>query len=150
SQEQIEFLQRLARKTWRYFDDFVGPQNNWLPPDNYQEMLRVEVAKRTSSTNIGLYLVSALSAYEMRYVTCDDLLDRIDKTLKTLSKLEYYEGHLLNWYDTETLNPLTPKYVSTVDSGNMLASLWTLEQGLAKMKEDRILGEKNLPAFETE
>lgn len=133
------FLKIVGRKTWRYFDDFVNESTNWLPPDNFQEMLNIEVANRTSSTNIGLYLVSILTAYDFGYVTSADAISRIQKTLSTMEKLELYEGHLLNWYNTATLMPLQPKYVSTVDSGNLIASLWTLEQGIQEILEQPIL-----------
>jgi cyclic beta-1,2-glucan synthetase len=123
------YLRRLARKTWRYFDDLVGPDTHWLPPDNSQLSLHVEVARRTSPTNIGLWLTSALAARDLGYLTADDLLTRCSNTMATLNSLERYEGHLLNWYDTSTLAPLAPRYVSTVDSGNLIASLWVLEQG---------------------
>ena len=123
------FLRRLARRTWRYFDDLVNAETNWLPPDNSQLALRVEVAQRTSPTNIGLWLTSALAARDFGYLTADDFLNRCAQTMATLDRLERYEGHLLNWYDTDTLEPLTPRYVSTVDSGNLLASLWVFERG---------------------
>ena len=126
------FLRFIARKTWRYFDDFVGPQTHWLPPDNYQAALLVEVAQRTSPTNIGLWLVAALSAHDLKYITLDKVLELTSATLLTLDKLEQYEGHLLNWYDTQTLMPLYPRYVSAVDSGNFLASLWTMDQGISE------------------
>ncbi|MGE5529920.1 MAG: GH36-type glycosyl hydrolase domain-containing protein [Patescibacteria group bacterium] len=123
------FLRAAARRTWRFFQDFVNAESNWLPPDNYQEMLRVEVARRTSPTNIGLWLLSALAAYDLGYLPPDLLLDRAAATFDTLGKLELYEGHLLNWYDTTTLEPLRPRYVSTVDSGNLMASLWAFAVG---------------------
>lgn len=133
------FLRHIARKTWRYFDDFVGPQSNWLPPDNYQSALQVEVAPRTSPTNIGLWTICALSAKDLHYITSDDVIDRLTATFQTIGKLELYEGHLLNWYDILNLNPLYPRYVSTVDSGNLLASLWTLEQGIDDLVKGPIL-----------
>lgn len=134
-----EFLRQLARKTWRYFDDFVGPQSNWLPPDNYQSALQVEIAQRTSPTNIGLWMVSVLSANDFKFITIDDVVDRLSSTLQTLAKLELHDGHLLNWYDIQSLNPLYPRYVSTVDSGNLLASLWTLVQGLDSLASSPLL-----------
>ena len=124
------FLRRAARRTWRFFDDLVNQESNWLPPDNSQLVLRVEVAQRTSPTNIGLWLASALSATDLGYLTADEYLDRCSKTMETLHSLELYEGHLLNWYDTSSKQALLPRYVSTVDSGNFLASLWVLERGL--------------------
>jgi cyclic beta-1,2-glucan synthetase len=123
------FLRRLSRRTWRYFDDLVNAESNWLPPDNSQVALRIEVAQRTSPTNIGLWLSSALAAADFGYLTPDDFLGRCTATMATLNRMERYEGHLLNWYDTKTLQPLPPRYVSTVDSGNLLASLWVLERG---------------------
>jgi hypothetical protein len=122
-------LRNVARRTWRYFDDLIGPQSHWLPPDNSQLALNVEVARRTSPTNIGLWLNSALAAHDFGYLTADDFVRRCSATMETLGKLERYEGHLLNWYDTNTLAPLPPQYVSTVDSGNLIASLWVLAQG---------------------
>lgn len=139
SQEDKQFIRNVARKTWRFFDNFVGPNTHWLPPDNFQSSLVVEVAERTSPTNIGLYLLSTLGAYDFRYITCDALLDRLILTFETFKKLEQHEGHLLNWYETKTLRPLHPRYVSTVDSGNFLASLWALEQGVYDMLSEPIL-----------
>jgi cyclic beta-1,2-glucan synthetase len=133
-------LRQTARQTWRFFDDFVGPDTNWLPPDNYQAFLRVEVAQRTSPTNIGLYLLSILAAHDFGYVTLDGAVERTLETLRSLDRLERYEGHLLNWYDTHTLEPLRPRYVSMVDSGNLLASLWTLEQGFDGLLDGPVLG----------
>jgi cyclic beta-1,2-glucan synthetase len=123
------FLRTIARSTWRFFDDLVAPESNWLPPDNSQLALRVEVAQRTSPTNIGLWLTSALAARDFGYLTADDFCLRTTRTLDTLTRMEHYEGHLLNWYDTRTLEPLNPRYVSTVDSGNLIAALWVIEQG---------------------
>ncbi|HVF11281.1 MAG TPA: glucoamylase family protein, partial [Abditibacteriaceae bacterium] len=122
-------LRRVARQTWRYFDDFVGPQINWLPPDNYQESLNVELAQRTSPTNIGMWLLAVLAAHDFGYVPLDEVIGRTLPSLTTLDELERHEGHLLNWYNAQTLEPLRPRYVSTVDSGNLLACLWTLAQG---------------------
>ncbi|MEO7653154.1 MAG: glucoamylase family protein, partial [Bryobacteraceae bacterium] len=124
------FLRHMARLTWRYFDDLVGPKTNWLPPDNSQTALRVEVAQRTSPTNIGLWLTSSLAAVDFGYITPDDFLRRTRATIDSLSRMERYEGHWLNWYDIGNLAPLNPRYVSTVDSGNLLACLWVFEQGL--------------------
>ncbi len=126
----LRFLRRLARQTWRYFDDLVGADSNWLPPDNSQLVLRVEIAQRTSPTNIGLWLASALAAWDLGYLSADELLRRVSQTMSALDRLERHEGHFLNWYDTRTLDPLLPRYLSTVDSGNLLASLWVLERGL--------------------
>ena len=139
TRQDTHYLRRLARKTWRYFDDLVGPDTNWLPPDNSQLSLNVEVARRTSPTNIGLWLASALAARDLGYLTADEFLKRCSNTMATLDRLERYEGHLLNWYDTSSLAPLLPRYVSTVDSGNLTASLWVLEQGCRETLRDPLV-----------
>ena len=142
--EDKHFLRRLARRTWRYFDDLVNAGTNWLPPDNSQLALRVEVAQRTSPTNIGLWLTSALAGADFGYLTVVDFLNRCAQTMATLDRLERYEGHLLNWYNTKTLDPLTPRYVSTVDSGNLLASLWVFERGCRDLLRAPLLGQSCL------
>ncbi len=134
--EDSRFLRRMARATWRYFDDLVGPKHNWLPPDNSQEALRIEVAERTSPTNIGLWLMAAVSARDFGFITPELMVDRCSATMETINKLERCEGHLLNWYNTRTLEPLLPKYVSTVDSGNLIASLWVLSQAALQLAEE--------------
>jgi len=133
--EDQVFLRRVARETWRYFDDLVGPEHNWLPPDNSQEALNIEVANRTSPTNIGLWLMSAVSARDFGYLTAEAMVDRCASTMETLEKLETCEGHLLNWYDTRTLSPLPPRYLSMVDSGNLIACLWLLKQSLVELDD---------------
>lgn len=133
SEEDRILLRHIARKTWRYFDDFIGVETNWLPPDNYQASLNVGIAPRTSPTNIGLWLIALLNAYDFKYITSDMVYDKIFATLTSLYKLERFEGHFLNWYDIVTLKPLYPRYISTVDSGNLLASLWTLQQGIEEI-----------------
>ena len=121
------FLRAAARRTWRYFDDFVGPQTSWLPPDNVQETPTRRIFMRTSPTNIGLSMLATVAANDFGYITIDDLVERNLRTLESVGRLERFEGHLFNWYDLSTLEPLRPRYVSAVDSGNFLASLWTFE-----------------------
>lgn len=139
--EDRQWLRRVARRTWRYFDDFVGPQTNWLPPDNYQETLQVEMALRTSPTNIGLWLLAVLAAHDFGYLPLDDAIGRVLETLRVTAEMEKYNGHLLNWYNTETLEPLRPRYVSTVDSGNLLGALTALESGFRECQNAPLLGE---------
>jgi len=127
-------LRRTARQTWRYYETFVTQADMWLPPDNYQEDPGPRLARRTSPTNIGMTLLSTLAAHDLGYITTETLIRRIDLTLTTLEGLERHEGHLLNWYDTATLAPLQPRYVSTVDSGNLAAALMTLAQGLLTIR----------------
>ncbi len=123
-------LRRVARKTWHFFETFVGPADHWLPPDNYQEDPRGEVAHRTSPTNQGLCLLSTLAAHDFGYLSLPTLLARLERTFDTFDRLERFHGHFYNWYDTRTLAVLPAPYVSTVDSGNLLASLLALRQGL--------------------
>lgn len=130
SKEELRELRLLARKTWAFFEDFVSALDNYLPPDNYQENPPNGIAHRTSPTNIGLLLVSVMSARDLGYISTGEMLERLDNTLTTIEKLKKWKGHLYNWYDTITLDVLRPAYISTVDSGNFIAYLMTLRQGL--------------------
>ena len=134
--EDREFLRQVARKTWRYFDAFVGAEDHGLPPDNVQIVPELRVAHRTSPTNIGMGLLATLAAHDFGFIGTDDLVGRIETTLDTVEGLERFEGHLLNWYDTRTLAPLPPAYVSTVDSGNLAGALLTLSVGLRRLTKD--------------
>ena len=133
-------MRRIARKTWDFFEQFVTADDNGLPPDNYQEDPKGELAHRTSPTNIGLSLAANLAAHDFGYVSLAHALDRIDLTLTTIERLEKYRGHIFNWYDTRTLKPLEPRYVSTVDSGNLLASLLAVRQGLLEKARQPLTG----------
>jgi cyclic beta-1,2-glucan synthetase len=123
-----EFLLEIARKTWGYFEALSDATTHGLVPDNYQEQPAV-IAHRTSPTNIGMGLLSTLAAHDLGFLTTAAMLDRLEHTLTTLEGLERYEGHWLNWYDTQSLAPLAPRYVSTVDSGNLAGALIALGQG---------------------
>jgi cyclic beta-1,2-glucan synthetase len=139
SSDRQQQLRRLARRTWLYFERFVGPEDRWLPPDHFQEDPRGLVAHRTSPTNISLLLLSTLSAYELGYLGLMGLTLRLRNTLESMEQLERYRGHFLNWYDTRRLAPLSPRYVSTVDSGNLASGLVALKQGLAAQSRRPIL-----------
>ena len=139
SAEQKGFLYKLSRKTWAFFETFVVEGDNWLPPDNYQESPVERIAHRTSPTNIGLSLLANLSALDFGYIFPGTMLDRCSNTFQTMEKMEQYEGHLYNWYDTQSLVPLSPKYISTVDSGNMVGHLLVLKQGLMGVVEEDII-----------
>ena len=138
--DQTRFLRKLSRKTWAFFETFVGPEDHWLPPDNYQEHPAPVVAHRTSPTNMGLALLANLSAHDFGYVSAGRLLDRTAKALQTMMALERYRGHFYNWYDTQSLKPLSPRYISSVDSGNLAGHLLTLRPGLLALADDKILG----------
>ncbi len=136
---QRAFLRTSARRTWRFFAEFVGPQDNWLPPDNFQEYPVPVIASRTSPTNMGMALLSNMAACDFGYISVGEFLRRTESTLATMEKLERYHGHFYNWYDTRTLQPLAPQYVSSVDSGNLAGSLLTLQAGLAELKDQPVL-----------
>jgi cyclic beta-1,2-glucan synthetase len=121
--EDAKALRLIARRTWRYFETFVTPAHNWLPPDNFQQDPKAVVAHRTSPTNIGLYLLSALAAHDLGWAGLGDTLARLEATLATLNKLDRFRGHFYNWYDTHDLRALEPRYVSSVDSGNLAGHL---------------------------
>jgi cyclic beta-1,2-glucan synthetase len=130
--EEKEELKNLSKQIWDFYEDYVSEQENWLPPDNVQMQPNNGVAHRTSPTNIGLYLTCVLAAKDFEFIDKNGLLERLDRTLNTIEKMEKWEGHLYNWYDTETLKPLNPMYVSTVDSGNFVGCLITLKEGLSE------------------
>ncbi len=136
--EQVIHLRQITRRTWGFFERFVGPEDHWLPPDHYQELPVETIAHRTSPTNIGLLLTSTLAAYDLGYLDQLGLATRLATTLDTLSRLERYRGHFLNWYDTLTLQSLHPCYISTVDSGNLAASFIVIAQGCKNMPGEPI------------
>ena len=142
SAEQHAFLRKLARKTWNFFETFAGPEDNWLPPDNFQENPVARIAHRTSPTNIGLSLLANLSAYDFGYITAGQLAGRTANTFQTMHTLQRHRGHFLNWYDTQSLKPLLPLYISTVDSGNLAGHLLTLRPGLLALSEQKIVSPK--------
>jgi len=140
SDSQSVFLHAVARRTWAFFETFVGQEDNWLPPDNFQESPGPTVAHRTSPTNIGMSLLGSLAAWDFGYLPADGLTARTEKTFGTLDRLERHRGHFFNWYDTRTLTPLIPQYVSTVDSGNLSALLLTLKAGLLSLPDAPVIG----------
>jgi cyclic beta-1,2-glucan synthetase len=137
--DQSLFLRKLSRKTWAFFETFVGPEDHWLPPDNYQEHSAPVVGHRTSPTNMGLALLANLSAYDFGYIPAGQLIERTAKAFHTMEALERHQGHFYNWYDTQSLKPLLPTYISTVDSGNLAGHLLTLRPGLLALPDHRIL-----------
>jgi cyclic beta-1,2-glucan synthetase len=138
--DQTAFLRTLSRKTWAFFETFVGPEDHWLPPDNVQESPVAAVGHRTSPTNMGLALLANLAAHDFGYIGTGRLLDRTARALQTMQELERHRGHFYNWYDTRSLSPLPPLYVSTVDSGNLAGHLLTLRPGLLALPDRKILG----------
>ncbi|WP_027621850.1 GH36-type glycosyl hydrolase domain-containing protein [Acetivibrio clariflavus] len=140
SQEEVKSIEPLdsndllelrvtARKTWRYYEEFVNSKNNYLAPDNYQEEPPNGIAYRTSPTNIGLGLLATLSARDFGYIGTEEMYRIVKRTVTTIEKMDKWNGHLYNWYDTRTLDTLKPRYISTVDSGNFVCYLITLKEG---------------------
>ncbi len=140
NEDQKEYLRTLSRKTWSFFETFITAEDNWLPPDNFQQYPIPVLAHRTSPTNIGLSLLANLTARDFGYITTTQLIERTENTFATLEQMERHEGHFYNWYDTQTLQILRPRYISTVDSGNMAGHLLTLRQGFLALPYQKITG----------
>ncbi|RNC63154.1 MAG: N,N'-diacetylchitobiose phosphorylase [Candidatus Dichloromethanomonas elyunquensis] len=138
SEDRIE-LRKWARQVWAYFDFFVNQENNYLPPDNIQLEPYKGVARRTSPTNIGLALLANLAAYDFGYLSNTEMLNKVKNTLKTIRKLPKWNGHIYNWYNTGTLEPLYPIYISSVDSGNFATYLIALKNGIAEIPNQSFL-----------
>jgi len=138
--DQTIFLRKISRKTWAFFETFVGPEDNWLPPDNYQEEPVDVLAHRTSPTNIGLSLLANLSALDFGYITTRQFIERTANTLHTMKIMDRHRGHFYNWYDTQSLEPLFPLYISSVDSGNLTGYLLILKSGLFSLCDRKIIG----------
>jgi cyclic beta-1,2-glucan synthetase len=136
---QSAFLGKLSRRTWAFFETYVRAEDHWLPPDNVQEHPALVVARRTSPTNIGLSLLANLAACDFGYLQVGSVIERTRRVFDTLETLKRHRGHFYNWYDTQTLQPLAPAYVSTVDSGNLAGHLLTLRQGLLALADAPIL-----------
>lgn len=125
-----EYLLNLGKKTWQYFKEFINEKSNFLPPDNYQEDRKPKLVNRTSPTNIGLGLLAVVASYDLGYENLEDTLKLLEKMLNTISNLPKWNGHLYNWYNLDNLQPLIPRYISSVDSGNLVGYLFTLKQFL--------------------
>ena len=136
---QQVFLHEQAKLTWQYFAQFVNAENNWLPPDNVQVYPSTMVAPRTSPTNMGMGLLANLAAYDFGYIQADELLMLTEKTVASMEKLSRHHGHFYNWYNTQNLQVLHPQYVSTVDSGNLMGCLITLQAGLLEINSAQYL-----------
>ncbi|MFN7984585.1 MAG: glucoamylase family protein [Vicinamibacterales bacterium] len=133
------YLKTLAEQQWGFFSSHMTEEHHYLPPDNVQYLPDERVAGRTSPTNIAMAMLSALAAHDIGCLDTGELIERIERVLETMDSLVKLEGHLLNWYDTRTLAPLEPRYVSTVDSGNLAGTLWALAQGLDEVSGDEAL-----------
>ena len=131
-EEEQQYLLNIGKKTWQYFKDNLNENTHYLPPDNYQEDRKPKIVLRTSSTNIGLSLLAVVSSYDLNYENLEDTIELLEKMLNTISNLPKWNGHLYNWYDIQSLQPLKPRYVSSVDSGNFVGYLFVLKQFLVE------------------
>jgi cyclic beta-1,2-glucan synthetase len=148
SAEDARALRLIARRTWRFFETFVGPDSHALPPDNFQEEPHPVVAHRTSPTNLGLYLLSTVAAHDFGWLATLDAVERIEATLGTMNGLERFRGHFYNWYDTKDCRPLEPRYVSSVDSGNLAGHLIALGHACREMIDRPLVGRASLAGIE--
>ena len=133
--KEKEYLNEVGRKTWQYFKDGLVKENNYLPPDNYQEDRKIKFVPRTSSTNIGLGILSVISSYDLGYENLEDTLTLLKNMVITIEKLPKWNGHLYNWYNIKTLEPLSPRYVSTVDNGNYVGYIYVLKEFYKEIKK---------------
>ncbi len=138
SNEEIEYVLEIGKKTWKFFETYMNKENNFLPPDNYQKDRNSIIVDRTSSTNIGLGLMSILSAYDLGYINIEKTITMLKNTLTTICNLSKWNGHLYNWYNTKTLQPLMPRFVSTVDSGNFIGYLYLLNEFLQNLIQNEL------------
>ncbi|MCI9245900.1 MAG: hypothetical protein HFJ30_01945 [Clostridia bacterium] len=132
--EEQKYVLEIGQKTWQYFKDHLKSEYNYLPPDNYQEDRKPKVVPRTSSTNIGLALLAVISSYDLGYESIENTIELLEKMIETIQNLPKWNGHLYNWYDIQTLQPLKPRYVSSVDSGNFVGYLFVLKQFLEEQQ----------------
>lgn len=149
NKEEKQYVIDIGRKTWDYFDTYLKEENNYLIPDNYQGDRKEKIVKRTSSTNLGLSLLAIISAYDLLYIDLKKALYLLDKVILSIESLQKWNGHLYNWYNIETKEPLKPRYVSTVDSGNFIGYLYVTKTFLQNLidyqnKEDIEVDKENL------
>ncbi len=127
SQEDKDYVLDIGKRTWDFFETYLTEENNYLIPDNYQEDRRDKIIPRTSSTNIGLSLLAVISAYDLNYIDLEHAINLLSKIINTIESLPKWNGHLYNWYNIRTKEPLSPRYVSTVDSGNLVGYLYVVK-----------------------
>ncbi len=147
SSKDARELRLISRRTWHFFESFVTAEDHWLPPDNFQEDPKPVVAHRTSPTNIGLYLLSTVAARDFGWLGTLDAVERVEATLGTMKQMELFRGHFYNWYNTLDLRPLEPKYVSSVDSGNLAGDLIVLGNSCRELAHGSMTDARMLTAL---
>ncbi len=136
---EVAHLRLTARRIWRFFTTFVTAEDHWLPPDNFQEEPHPVIAHRSSPTNFGLYLLSIVAARDFGWISLSDTVERLEATMGTMEELPRFHGHFYNWYETRELRTLEPKYISSVDSGNLAGHFLALSQACREMTQNPIL-----------
>ena len=137
NEKQKQEVLEIAKRTWNFFDTMMNSTNNYLPTDNFQENRRNKIANRTSCTNIGFGILAIIDAFDLKFITKSEMIKKLENIYSTIEKLENWNGHLYNWYNIKTLEPLRPRFVSTVDSGNFIASLYVAKEFLYDLKKDK-------------
>ena len=137
--EEKEFVREIGKKTWDFFETYLTKENNFLIPDNYQEDRKEKVVPRTSSTNIGLSMLAVISAYDLQYIKKEKAMELLKNIIYSVDSLQKWNGHLYNWYQIRTKEPLIPRYISTVDSGNFVGYLYVVKTFLQEMKENELV-----------
>jgi len=145
--EEKTYLRQISRRIYAYYEDFINEENNYLVPDNYQVRPYKGVANRTSPTNMGMGIISQIAAYDLGYITLGEFIDKIDIIITNMNDLKREHGHFYNWYDTRTKEPLWPRYISTVDSGNLLANMWILKKSMEDLKNNPVIRTKEILAL---
>ena len=135
NQKDKDYVLEIGKKTWDFFETYLTKENNYLIPDNYQEDRKEEIVPRTSSTNIGLSLLAVISAYDLKYITFEKTINLLKNMIKSIETLPKWNGHLYNWYQIQTKEPLVPRYISTVDSGNFVGYLYVVKAFLEEQEE---------------
>ena len=131
-----EYLLEIGEKTWKFFKKYINKENNYLITDNYQEDRKEKIVNRTSSTNIGLSILAIISSYDLKYANFEETIDLLYHVFLSVDSLQKWNGHLYNWYNTKTKEPLRPRYISTVDSGNFIGYLYVAKTFLKNKKEE--------------
>ena len=137
SKSEQEYVRQIASKTWMFFKEYINENNNFLPPDNYQEDREPKIVARTSSTNIGLGMLAVISSYDLKFESLEDSILLLEKIINTVAGLQKWNGHLYNWYNLDNLQPLTPRFVSSVDSGNFVGYLFVVLQFLENCQTEQ-------------
>ena len=136
NKKEQDYILEIGKKTWEFFEKYLRKEDNFLIPDNYQEDRKNKIVRRTSSTNIGLSMMAVISANDLGFISYEKAIELLKNILSTVDKLQKWNGHLYNWYNTETKEPLIPRYISTVDSGNFVGYMYVIKSWLENQNKN--------------